>query len=64
MSRLKQLLAEGIDTAHNFMYSLIVKGFQSILQLEASLDEVLSHLLPSSDKNMARFLQVFLIYKI
>eukprot|EP00026_Physarum_polycephalum_P000161 Phypoly_transcript_00161.p1 GENE.Phypoly_transcript_00161~~Phypoly_transcript_00161.p1 ORF type:complete len:2059 (-),score=306.68 Phypoly_transcript_00161:106-6282(-) len=57
MSRLKQLLAEGIDTAHNFMYSLIVKGFQSILQLEASLEEVLAHLLPSSDKNMARFLQ-------
>ena len=59
MSRLKQLLAEEIDTTHNFMYSLIMKGFQSLVQLEASLGEVLAHLLPSSDKTMARFLQVY-----
>lgn len=60
MARLKQLLAEGIDPAHNFMYGLILKGFQSVGQLESSLEEVLAHLLPSTDKHMSRFLQVFL----
>lgn len=59
MSRLKLLLADGVDPSHNFMYALIVKGFQSINELEASLEEVLAHLLPTADKHMSRFLQVF-----
>lgn len=58
MARLKQLLAEGMDPAHNFMYGLVMKGFHSIVQLEASLEEVLAHLLPSTDKHLSRFLQV------
>ncbi len=58
MSRLKQLLADGIDPTHNYMYSLIVKGFISITDLEASLEEILSHLLPAADRNLSRFLQV------
>ena len=58
MSRLKQLLADGVDPSHNFMYALILKGFQSINELEKALNEVLSHLLPTADKHMSRFLPV------
>jgi hypothetical protein len=62
MTRMKQLLADNVDTSHNLVYSIIVKGLKSVADLQKSLDEILINMLPNTEKTLSRFFQGVLFH--